>query len=319
MGNKSNAPCASKENRGSSPSAKGTKSSKSQRKSSSKSPSKVKFGRKATIPQSKLDRVKVTKSLNLEKSKLSSIPSNLFSIDNLEIVNLNDNAIKHIPEEAIPPFGGDEEKKSDVSPSKKGRKQKGKYKGIKVLRMNNNRLSVLPLSFINLQNVQTLQIEGNHFEFFPSIIFQLPRLKEVSMKKNRIQIIECSLDLVEGVKKLTSMDLSYNQLMVLPDEFCHLRSLEVCNLEYNQLGTLPAEWKGMKALHIINLKGNRLEDIPKSLFLETNVVRIDIEENPVHTKKKYVHLEGFDEFSERHKKHWDKGDFMGADRTHHTI
>ena len=120
------------------------------------------------------------------------------------------------------------------------------------------------------------------------------------MKKNQIQIIECSLELVEGVKKLTALDLSYNRLQVLPDEFCHFRSVEVVNLECNYIGQLPVSWKEMKALHIINLKGNRLEDIPKSLFLETNVVRVDMEDNPVHSKKKYVHLEGWNEVQSLH-------------------
>merc|ERR1719461_910469 len=122
-------------------------------------------------------------------------------------------------------------------------------------------------------------MEGNQFEYFPSILLQLPKLKELSMKKNQIQIIECSLELVEGIKKLTALDLSYNRLQVLPDEFCHFRSVEVVNLECNRLMTLPVSWKEMKSLHIINLKGNQLNDIPKSLFLETNVVRIDIEDN----------------------------------------
>ena len=268
----------------------------------SKSPN-IAVQRRTIIPQSKLDRLEVTKSLNLEKSKLNAIPSNLFSIDNLEIVNLNDNAIRSIPEEVIPPFTdpNDEEKKSSDNPQhKKSKKSKGKYKGIKVFRINNNRLSALPLSFVNLQNIQTLQMDGNQFEYFPSILLQLPKLKELSMKKNQIQIIECSLELVEGVKKLTALDLSYNRLQVLPDEFCHFRSVEVVNLECNYIGQLPVSWKEMKALHIINLKGNRLEDIPKSLFLETNVVRVDMEDNPVHSKKKYVHLEGWNEVQSLH-------------------
>ena len=263
------------------------------------SPKKIKFSRKATIPQSKLDRVKITKSLNLEKCKYSSIPSNLFTIDQLEIVNLNDNAIKSIAEDLIPPFDqiNSPEKKQNESddPNKKSKKSKHKYKGIKLFRMSNNRLSTLPRSFAYLHNLQTLQLINNEFEIFPFVLFELPKLKELSLKKNKISSIECSLEIIEGVKKLEDLDLSFNALHKLPDSFTHLKSLKLCNFEHNQLTSLPISWKGMESLHIINFRNNNLSDIPPSLFLETGVVRVDIENNPVHTSKKYVHLEGFDE------------------------
>ena len=51
----------------------------------------------------------------------------------------------------------------------------------------------------------------------------------------------------------------------------------------------------MKSLHIINFRNNNLNDTPKSLFIETTVVKIAIEDNPVHSSKKYVHLEGFEQ------------------------
>lgn len=260
---------------------------------------KIKFGKKSTIPQSKLDRVPVTKSLNLEKCKYSTIPPNLFMIDQLEIINLNDNNIKQIEEEIIPPFenSSPEKKQSDdlKEEKKKSKKNKNKYKGIKLLRMSNNKLSSLPQSFANLQNLQQLQLVGNQFEYFPSILFELPKLKELSLKKNHIQLIECSLELIEGVTKLTDLDLSHNNLQYLPDEFTYLKTLININLEYNKLNKLPVSWKEMKSLHLINFKNNNLKTIPKSLFIETNVVRVDIEDNPVHTSKKYVHLEGFEE------------------------
>ena len=101
MGNKTNGACTSNKNKGASPTSKQQSNTKSQKKQSGK---KIKFGKKATIPQSKLDRVKITKSLNLEKCKYTSIPANLFMIDNLEIVNLNDNNIKQIDDDIIPSF-----------------------------------------------------------------------------------------------------------------------------------------------------------------------------------------------------------------------
>eukprot|EP01083_Nonionella_stella_P017242 48201_1 len=301
----------------------GNKSS-SKNSKSQKGGTKMKFGRKTQIPQTKLDRIKITKSLNLEKCKYSSLPHNLFMIDQLEIVNLNDNTIKVIDEEMIPPFeaihGTAKTQNDEVKEQTKSKKnKKSKYKGIKLLRMSNNRLSSLPDSFANLHNLQTLQLVGNQFVHFPGVLFQLPRLKELSLKNNQIQIIPCTLPIIQGVKRLTELDLSYNRLQTLPDEFTHLKSLQVCNLEHNELKELPVSWAEMKALHIINFKCNHLHHIPKSLFIETNVVRVDMEDNPVYTSKKYVHLEGFEQFSERHKKNWDKGDAMGADRSKHTV
>eukprot|EP01084_Bolivina_argentea_P059106 107880_1 len=124
MGNKNSGACTSSKNKGGRP------------KQTTKKP--IKFSRKSQIPQPKLDRIKITKSLNLEKSKYSSIPSNLFMIENLEIVNLNDNNIKHIDEDIIPSsdyFTKDTDEKTN---------KKKKHKGIKLLRISNNKLSSLP-------------------------------------------------------------------------------------------------------------------------------------------------------------------------------
>jgi leucine-rich repeat protein SHOC2 len=61
--------------------------------------------------------------------------------------------------------------------------------------------------------------------------------------------------------QLLELDLSRNQLDVVPEKIHELSILNVLNLEQNQLTKIPLTIQKMKQLHQLDLSSNRLDKV----------------------------------------------------------
>ena len=118
---------------------------------------------------------------------LTTFPLELFSIDNLKVLNLNDNIIDYIP--------------SDIKI----------HVGLKELYLRNNKLKTLPDEVFNLQKLEILRLSYNELILLPT--FNLPKLKELCLTGNNLNTIP---DSINNCTMLEKIYMSDNMLSAIP-------------------------------------------------------------------------------------------------------
>lgn len=84
-----------------------------------------------------------------------------------------------------------------------------------------------------------------------------------------------------AVPKVTVVDLSCNNLIVLTPEFCGLTHLVKLDLNKNQLESLPDDFGALVHLQHLDLLGNRLSELPVSFAQLRSLKWLDLKDNPL--------------------------------------
>jgi Leucine-rich repeat (LRR) protein len=101
--------------------------------------------------------------IHLRGNEISTLPASFFLLRDLEELGLSANKISVIPT-AI-----------------------GKLSKLKRLHLNYNQITAVPLEITELKNLSYLELYDNDLDFFePSIIEQLPKLKVLDLRKNKL-------------------------------------------------------------------------------------------------------------------------------------
>lgn len=232
----------------------------------------------------KIERAVKTRQLNLEGFNISELPKAVFekcrTIKTLTISGTKINTLSGF----------------------------GCFTDLRTLKANHCRLtskSFEGVELTNLVRLETLELNGNGVSAIPAGVFKLPKLKRISLQKNNMQNISDTP--IGHVSTLQIIDLSNNDLATVPDSIGRLTNLKEIYLQGNSIVSLPDSMGELKSLMILNVDGNDLTTLPVSLLKDTPVYRIELAGNPVYETKSYVRLEGFEEFSKRHKQRYDKG------------
>lgn len=85
-----------------------------------------------------------------------------------------------------------------------------------------------------------------------------------------------------AIPRATQVDLSCNQLTMLPDIFCTLTHLIKLDLSKNKLKMLPAEFGALNKLQHLDLFENQLESLPVSMFKLKKLKYLDLKSNPLN-------------------------------------
>lgn len=105
------------------------------------------------------------------------------------------------------------------------------FVNLKTLNLENNFFSTLPKEFGNLKSLEVLKLGFNQFESVPVVIFQLKQLKVLSLTGNFIVGVRGEIETMENI---TDLDLSFNQIMILPS-LERMKSLKKLNINNNPL------------------------------------------------------------------------------------
>ena len=97
-------------------------------------------------------------------------------------------------------------------------------------------LRTLPAELAALQSLQHLNLTGNDFSVFPSVILQLPELFILDVSWNLLGKIPCE---ISRLRKLGALMLRGNVLRVLPPEIAQLPALRLLDVATNPLLFLP--------------------------------------------------------------------------------
>ncbi|KAJ1916234.1 hypothetical protein H4219_003902 [Mycoemilia scoparia] len=163
----------------------------------------------------------------------------------------------------------------------------GMYQTLTCLDIRNNDISELPAEISRLCELQFLSIAGNKLTELPESIFELP-IVELQVQRNNISFISSQISNLATT--LVNIDLSNNQLTVLPQEIAKLTKLINLNIADNMISSLPEDLDNFSELKDLDLRRNRLTTLfpSKSAHSDEPMVfkhlyRIDATENLIKT------------------------------------
>uniref|UniRef100_I3KBX3 Leucine rich repeats and immunoglobulin like domains 2 n=1 Tax=Oreochromis niloticus TaxID=8128 RepID=I3KBX3_ORENI len=129
---------------------------------------------------------------------------------------------------------------------------------LKYLNLSNNKISVLePGCFENISSsLLVLRLNRNRLAVLPSKVFRLPQLQFLELKRNKIKIVD-SLTF-KGMDSLKSLKMQRNGITKLMDgAFFGLNNIEELELEHNNLTEVNKGWLyGLRMLRILRVSQN---------------------------------------------------------------
>uniref|UniRef100_A0A8C5HKU7 Ig-like domain-containing protein n=1 Tax=Gouania willdenowi TaxID=441366 RepID=A0A8C5HKU7_GOUWI len=153
---------------------------------------------------------------------------------------------------------------------------------LKHLNLSNNKISVLePGCFENISSsLLVLRLNRNRLALLPSKVFKLPQLQFLEMKRNRIKVVE-SLTF-KGMDSLKSLKMQRNGITKLMDgAFFGLNSIEELELEHNNLTEVNKGWLyGLRMLRVLRVSHNAVGIIrPDSWEFCQKLEELDLSHN----------------------------------------
>mmetsp|Transcript_27484 Transcript_27484/g.44723 ORF Transcript_27484/g.44723 Transcript_27484/m.44723 type:complete len:337 (+) Transcript_27484:764-1774(+) len=105
---------------------------------------------------------------------------------------------------------------------------------------------------------------------FPAPILLLGNLlEEIDLSRNNIKVLPPS---ISSLRKLKKLNLAYNKIEVLPNNFEELQHLEVLNVDVNKMSIFPPQICALSNLKILSFRFNTIKRIPKELNRLSNVI-----------------------------------------------
>ncbi|KAK7502424.1 hypothetical protein BaRGS_00006377 [Batillaria attramentaria] len=190
----------------------------------------------------------ISKCVNLKSVNLagalktrSQIPEALFSLEELESLNLSDNYFTEIPDNV---YG---------------------LCHLNTLIVQRNALLRLPDNLFQLRRLQHLELSENYLESLPAAVGGMRRLTYLGLERNRLEDLPSEIC---HVKSLVTLALSSNRLSSVPENIYHLSNLRELTLDNNKLVELPLlldRLDGLMQTGGLSLHGNYLRTPPQEI------------------------------------------------------
>lgn len=214
---------------------------------------------------------------NLRQQELYSVPFELQSTKNIEVLNLMKNRIV-----SLPTWFCELEK-------------------LRELNLKQNGLESLPECFSDLLALQHLKLEKNSLDNAQiKKIQDLTSLEHLYLSKNKLQTWSEGMETLKNLRilyldhnaltkleseafaadsKLEIVNVSVNALEAVPASLFECRQLGNLNLSKNQLKSLPQISKEHKALRVLDLSYNQLQSLPDlSKFHQLSILSLSFNE-----------------------------------------
>ncbi|KAK2191645.1 hypothetical protein NP493_48g02031 [Ridgeia piscesae] len=191
------------------------------------------------------------KRLKIRGRDLMQLPLELFSITELEVLDLSPEresslafSVMRVPS-AIGRLVNLRVLMLDTNELTELPVELGTLSNLERMSLSNNHLSCLPPGFDRLRNMRSLHAANNAFSEFPTSICQLTELEFLDLSDNKLVAIP---DDVSNLTNLQTFLLFMNNLSAVPDSICRLVGLRVLWLGSNNLVELPREFGRLKSL-----------------------------------------------------------------------
>ncbi|MDI3398410.1 hypothetical protein QLG12_09370 [Pseudomonas sp. V88_4] len=132
-------------------------------------------------------------------------------------------------------------------------------------------------------NVQYLMITGVRVEEFPSGIFQMRELRELTLKNCSLGLTEVTAEGLSRIETLTLLNLAHNPLTVTP-HVGFMSELKELMLHDGNLSSIPSGISAPKELGVLALQNNNISDVGDELFdvPDTQHLFVGLVNNPLN-------------------------------------
>ena len=200
------------------------------------------------------------RTLDLFGNSIKEIPDWFYRLKYLEHLSLKNNKIKEFPTivftlENINFLNLAENQIYDLSGN-----EFINLMNIEKVDISYNLITSIPTGKIDYPKCKILNLKGNKLGKFPTAISQVKTLERLHLSENGINHIEDNVFV--GLENLIELDLSFNELTYLPSSLGRLTKLKKLNLSGNKIRSLPKEFENLVSLEALGLDGNPIERVP---------------------------------------------------------
>ncbi|XP_048861104.1 volume-regulated anion channel subunit LRRC8C-like [Brienomyrus brachyistius] len=178
--------------------------------------------------------------LELVHCELERIPHAIFSLTNLQELDLKENSLRSIEE--ILSFQH--------------------LRKLTCLKLWYNSISHIPEHIKKLGSLERLYLSHNKIEVLPPQLFLCHKLRYIDLSNNEIRFIPPEIGVLQSLQYFA---VSCNKIESLPDELFFCKKLKVLKLGRNLLTVLSPKISYLALLSHLELKGNHLESLPPEL------------------------------------------------------
>ncbi|XP_060753773.1 volume-regulated anion channel subunit LRRC8D-like [Neoarius graeffei] len=187
-----------------------------------------------------LKKMTSLRELELHHCDLEKIPHAVFSLTNLQDLDLKSNSFQTI-EEVI---------------------SFQHLKRLTCLKLWHNKIVAIPPSINRVKNLESLYLSYNKLETLPTTLFYLPKLRYLDLSNNSISMIPFEVELLQN---LQHFDITGNKVEVLPKQLFKCVRLKVLCVGNNRITILPESIGQLTQLVQLDVKGNCLDHLPYQL------------------------------------------------------
>lgn len=226
------------------------------------------------------------KKLHLNYEQIKEIPSEIFELEQLEVLSLIDNNISSIPAEIkylsrlkVLDLAGNP--LTYISPAI------GSLEALKVLDLTGSRLIYFPDEIANLSNLNKVNLSYSNLTSIPPELFSIKSLAILNLTHNKLAAISPSIRLLSNLRVL---NLESNKLRKICPEIGWLHNLRILNLDNNKLKNLPKEIRYLSSLRALLLQNNLFKRFPKIILQLENLTHLSISKNKIRELPSKINL-----------------------------
>lgn len=139
-------------------------------------------------------------------------------------------------------------------------------------------ITVIPAEVLSLSKLQVLVVSGNdglsigsdissllslrifqavgcNMTTVPDQLYQLPCLEELNLSKNQLS----NVDSLVQCTQLVRCDISFNQILALPEQLDSLKNIQLLNIMHNNISLLPPTIGSLPKLTALLIQDNDLD------------------------------------------------------------
>ncbi|KAM9311332.1 volume-regulated anion channel subunit LRRC8E-like [Gastrophryne carolinensis] len=187
-----------------------------------------------------LKRLSLLKELELISCDLERIPHAVFSLNNLQMLDLKENNL-HTVEEII-----------SFQHCRK----------LSILRLWHNHIAYIPEHIRKLKSLEELCLNHNKILVLPPSLFLCTKLRHLDLSYNEIRELPPEVGVLQ---RLQFLSLTGNFLEDLPNELFFCQKLKTLKLSKNKLTSLSPKIGNLVCLVKLDIKGNNIDALPSEL------------------------------------------------------
>ncbi|MCF1486369.1 hypothetical protein LZ838_03205 [Pseudomonas sp. AA27] len=144
-------------------------------------------------------------------------------------------------------------------------------------------MSMSPMFLGCFDSLETLSLNNNLLTTVPEQIAQLPRLRRLEMRSNRIQMNASGVATLSSLEGLETLVLDFNPLRSLELDFSRLTELQFLRANRCSLRSVPTGIERCTQLILADLRFNLISTVPNGLMATSRTFRrrVNLDGNPV--------------------------------------